>query len=137
MKLYGSLDNRLETGLVISKIEVGVGATELYYTDKEPYTIVRIFDERHIIVRKCNASRIDNNGASECQSYEYQTQEKIPYEADDPLFLVSERRKKEIKKYNLGCNEKVLTLTKKGYKEMGSCNGWLIGKRERYFDYSF
>lgn len=137
-KLYGSLENRLLEGNIL-EVKIGMGVTEMYYTDREPYTIVSIPDKKHIIVRECNAKRIDNNGMSEDQEYEYSEQEKEKYDLSDEfaLIMTTERRKRDIQKYNLGRNEKLLTLTKKGYKEMGSCNGWYIGKRMKYYDFSF
>lgn len=137
-KLYGSIENRLLEGNVV-EVNVGMGATEMYYTDREPYTIVRILDKKHIVVRACDAVRIDNNGMSEDQKYEYSLQEKEDYDTNDECWNIgmSDRREKAVKKYNLGRNEKLLTLTKKGYKEIGSCNGWYIGKRMKYYDYSF
>lgn len=137
-KLYGSLENRLLEGNII-EVKIGMGVTEMYYTDREPYTIVEIPDKKHIIVRQCNARRIDYNGMSEDQNYEYSEQEKENYDTNDECWNIgiSDRREKEIKKYNLGRNEKVLTLTKKGYKEIGRSNGWYIGKRMKYYDYSF
>lgn len=142
-KLFGSLDNRLCEGAIIGEVKIGAGVTELMYSDRHAYTIVAIPDSKHIIIRECTAIRIDGNGASDCQAYEYQTQEKKSYTQEDlkedslTYILMSDRRKKQIKKYGIGENEKVLTLTKNGYKEMGNCNGFMVGKRDEYYDYSF
>lgn len=113
---YGSLQNRLAERSRQPEPEVGMGATEMFYTDREPYEIIEVKDSRHITVRSMSCKRIDNNGMSECQDYEY---------APDP-------------------NGRIATLfkTKQGrwVERVGksySCNGWAIGYAEKYYDFSF
>ena len=52
--------------------EVGMGATELMATDRHAYTITRVSEDGKTIwiVQDC-AKRVDNNGMSESQEYEY------------------------------------------------------------------
>lgn len=52
--------------------EIGMGATMLYYSDRHACTIVRIVNERRIGVQCDTATRIDNNGMSERQTYSYE-----------------------------------------------------------------
>ena len=43
MKLEGSLQNRMMEGSTTNKeIVVGMGATELLYTDRNPYTVIEV-----------------------------------------------------------------------------------------------
>lgn len=69
---YGSITNRIDEGHTFTdKIEVGTGVTEMCYSDRHPYEVVEIIDKRHLMIRRMNSKRIDNNGQSECQEYEY------------------------------------------------------------------
>jgi hypothetical protein len=53
---------------------VGMGATELHWTDRSPVTIIEVSKSgKSIKVQADNAKRVDDNGMSECQDYEYST----------------------------------------------------------------
>lgn len=117
MKLYGSLQNRMMEGMAKQNIEVGTGVTELCYSDRHPYEVVKVIDEKHLIIRACKATRIDNNEMSDCQEYSYELNK------DDRF-------------------DKKLVLTKKGWRERVSngklsCNNFAVGYKEEYYDYSF
>lgn len=72
MKLYGSLDNRLEEGKQYCEvIEVGTGVTEYGWSDRKPYEVTRVINQKHVFIRPMNYKRIDNNGMSDSQDYEY------------------------------------------------------------------
>ena len=64
---YGNLTNRLEENrMFCEKIEVGTGMTEYYYSDRHPYEVVEVADQKHIKVRKLDHKHIgdgcmDNN----------------------------------------------------------------------------
>lgn len=64
---YGNLTNRLEENkMFCEKIEVGTGMTEYYYSDRHPYEVVEVTDQKHIKVRKLDHKHIgddymDNN----------------------------------------------------------------------------
>lgn len=113
---YGSFQNRLMENSKMPIPEVGMGATECQWSDREPFEIIEVKDDRHITVRAMNAKRIDNNGMSDCQDYEYTSNEngRIAH-----LFLTKQGRWREREGRSLGCN------------------GWFIGFAEKYFDYSF
>jgi hypothetical protein len=99
---YGSLQNRLEESARMPEPKVGMGATEYNYSDREPYEIVEVLDARHIVVRPMNAKRIDHNGLSECQEYEYTSN---PEAYTINLFLTKQGRWRE--RYpsgHLGCD---------------------------------
>lgn len=68
------------TGSVINNImgdrrsatpTVGVGATELCYTDRHAFTVIEVKDDTHITVQEDTAARTDNHGMSDSQQYEY------------------------------------------------------------------
>ena len=55
MKWYGSLDNRLmEAQTEPEEIKVGMGATEFYWSDRHPYEVTKVIDNKHIYIRRMN-----------------------------------------------------------------------------------
>lgn len=114
---YGSLQNRLAESAKQPKPEVGMGVTEFYWSDREPYEIVKVIDDRHIIIRRLDAKRIDKNGFSECQEWEYTSN---PENNTTKLFLTKKGVWRE--RYPSG--------------HLG-CNGFGIGYAEKYIDPTF
>ena len=52
-KWYGSLQNRLEENTNLNhEIKVGDGMTEYFYSDRKPYEVVTVFDQKHVEVRR-------------------------------------------------------------------------------------
>lgn len=50
---YGSLNNRLEENKMFCKeIEVGMGVTEYFYSDRQAYEVVEVKDQKHVSIRK-------------------------------------------------------------------------------------
>jgi hypothetical protein len=110
---YGSLVHAISNQTRSLKPEVGMGVTELMYSDRHPYTIVAILSDKKIQVKPCTSTRIDKNGCSEVQEYTYET-----YEPSPPI---------------------TLRLNKHGrWKQAGQPDGstFLIGKREEYYDFT-
>lgn len=90
--------------------EVGMGATELCWTDRHAYTVVAVSPSgKTITLQADTATRVDNNGMSECQNYEFSR--------DPNGQLVTAR------------------LTKKGW----ACKGrrFSLDSRSEYHDFSF
>lgn len=64
---YGSLENRLEENkMFCDEIVVGTGVTEYMYSDRHPYEVVEVTDQKHIKVRALDHKHIgdvcmDNN----------------------------------------------------------------------------
>ncbi len=79
MKLYGSLNNRLDENKYFNgtenNLKVGTLATEYYWSDRKPYEVVKVINQKHIFIRELDAKRIDNNGMSDSQHYEYSSNE--------------------------------------------------------------
>ena len=67
----GSIVNWMMGGGKGPKPEIGMGVTFLLWTDRNPGTIVDIQPKGIIVVQADDAKRIDNNGFSEMQEYEY------------------------------------------------------------------
>lgn len=56
---YGSLQNRLEERTRQPMPEVGMGATAMYWSDREAYEVVAVRDARHITVRRMGYKCLD------------------------------------------------------------------------------
>lgn len=112
----GSLINHLMSREASKVPAVGDGATMLGWTDRHAATVVEVSASgKKVVVQQDHAKRIDNNGMSESQSYEYSP--------------------------NPNGSRDVYTLRKDGsYTRRGDTLGGrqlLIGHREEYYDYSF
>lgn len=52
-KWYGSLNNRLEENkMFCDEIKVGMGMTEYYYSDRRAYEVIRVINQKHVVVRE-------------------------------------------------------------------------------------
>lgn len=52
-KWYGSINNRLEENRqFVPTIEVGTGMTEYLWSDRHPYEVVKVIDQKHVVVRE-------------------------------------------------------------------------------------
>ena len=119
MQWYGSLQNRLEENARSTvKPVVGMGVTETMWSDRAPYEIIAVKDDRHITVRAMNYKRVDNNGFSECQEYEY---------TSNPNGYVC----------NLYRNNKGRWVRRVGRNGVDNSSGWVVGRMERYYDFTF
>lgn len=68
----GSLVNHLMANSRNPAPTVGMGATMLFWTDREACTVVEVSkDGKTVLVQEDTATRTDNNGMSDCQSYAY------------------------------------------------------------------
>ena len=103
---------------------VGMGATLLSWTDRNPATVVEVnMDKRYIVVQDDDYTRVDSNGMSEAQEYQY---------TPNPN----------------GCT-RIFRKNKKGEWVMHQINpktgrlvqsrgcGLRLGERNKYYDYSF
>ena len=109
MKLYGNLENRLMEGKQDIIPEVGMGATQLSWSDRDPYTIIKVISKNKILVQ---ADRAENIGK------EFYRQE----------WLITPDEEGTIK---------TLIQTKNGWKVLKGETRFIIGVRDKYFDYEF
>lgn len=156
-KWFGSLTNRLDEGHTFTdEIKVGTGVTEMCYSDRHAYEVVKVIDDKHLLIRRCDAKRIDNNGLSDDQDYEYTLR---PYKETilTEEMLDDDFRMKMIQINNpkmfakimnskigdvIGDNNQLLVKTKYGWRERYSngkynVNKFSVGLKEEYFDPSF
>lgn len=55
----------------VVKPVVGMGATKIMHSDRHPYTVIEVINERRIRVQADTSHRVDTNGMSDCQEYTY------------------------------------------------------------------
>ena len=126
----GSLVNHLHSRATIGQPEpkVGMGVTMLCWTDRHPGTIFRVFTlgkknpATCVEVRSDKYQRTDANGMSESQDYTYTT---TPSGAKSFYRQEADGSWQEVRE-----NE-----SKRWVKAGGK--GLVIGKREKYHDFSF
>lgn len=123
-----SLVNHLSTGTRGQPTPVvGMGATILHWTDRSPATIIEVWSDKGytwIKVQGDNYRRTDDNGMSECQSYEY---------TPNPEGGVSTYRHKEGQAWEA----MRLNPETKRWNKSKSGQGLRIGEREKYHDFCF
>lgn len=108
----GSLTNHLMSAERDLIPVIGIGATELCWSDRHPYTIIDISPTgKTITIQRDIAKRIDKNGMSDTQEYSY--------ERDTDGVIYKARKDKS------------------GRWKILRGNRINIGEREKYYDYSF
>ena len=112
---YGSLFNIIEEGIKLKEIKVGTGVTMLSWTDRNPGTIIEVDSNgKWIKIQEDDYKRLDNNGMSDEQDYEY---------FRNPNGYIYTYKKNRLGQF-----------TDNGRKDG---RGLIIGHRERYYDFSF
>ena len=121
---HGSLTNHLSGSMIgFPEPAVGMGVTKLLWSDRNPGTIIKVHGSSLIEVKDDNYKRIDSNGMSESQEYEF-TQN---------LDATSTFYKKDGK----GRWRQVNQSEKGRWVYLESRGSLLIGHREKYHDFSF
>jgi len=119
--MYGSFQNMVSSGPAEFDPEVGMGATILMWTDRVPVTIVDVTffksgsrkgEVRSVLVQRDLAKRTDENGMSDCQSYEF---------SPNPDASKQEWKKRKDGTFRMETRGDVLR----------------IGQRDKYYDFSF
>ena len=78
---YGSVHNMLFANSKSPEPVVGMGGTICSWTDRHACTVVRVSDSgKTVWVKRDIAVRVDKNGMSECQNYEYSPDDSAPEE---------------------------------------------------------
>jgi len=120
----GSMTNHLYSRMTKGQPEptVGMGATILMWTDRKAGTVVDVMDNI-IAVQEDTAKRVDDNGMSESQEYEYTPNPDAP----NTWF----RREKAGNWVEVFVNRKTNRWNK------GGGRGLRLGERRQYRDVSF
>jgi hypothetical protein len=109
----GSLVNHLYSMAIGPEPEIGMGATICSWTDRHAFTVIDISPSgKTITLQQDDAKRIDKNGMSDTQEYEYTR------DLNGPI-------------------EKARRNRQGGWQTIGGKNTVLIGKRAEHYDYSF
>lgn len=120
----GSLINHVMTTGRGDEPQVGMAATVCYWTDRSPATVIEVnMKGRYIVVQDDTYTRMDVNGMSESQVYEYTANP----EGATRIFRKNKKNQWVLCYRNPETNRLV---------KAGGCSLYL-GKREKYHDYSF
>lgn len=96
------------------EIKEGMGCTVQYYSDSCAYTVIKVVNDKNVIIQRDKAIRIDNNGMSTCQEYRYEM---------NPNGIVHQVSKRKDGNWHLGTTLKGEIV--------------IMNIRDEYFDYSF
>lgn len=120
----GSLVNHVLTSGFGPEPHVGMPVTVCYWTDRSPGTIVEVnMKKRYIVVQDDDYTRVDSNGMSESQVYEYTQNPKNPTR----IFRKNKKGGWDYCSINPASNRLI---------KAGGCSLYL-GEREKYHDFSF
>ena len=112
----GSFINNLMQDAITPAPEVGMGATMISWTDREPATIIEVSKSgKKITIQTDIATRTDDHGMSDAQSYTFER---------NPKAYATE--------YSLRKNGRWVRV---GDSMTGS--SLLVGQRSKYYDFSF
>jgi hypothetical protein len=114
----GSLVNHLYSRSAPRTPVVGEGATILGWTDRHAGTVIEVRADGSFVVQEDTVQRVDSNGMSEMQTYEYTPN---PAGLTHVFAPVKRGRAKG-------------QLRERGSKDG---NGVLLGRRDHYHDFSF
>ena len=85
MKWYGSVTNRIEENRqYVPSIEVGTGVTEYLYTDRHPYEVTKVIDQKHVYIRPMGYKCVGGAYSNDWELYS------LP---DDPEIYLTKRGK--------------------------------------------
>ena len=123
MMTYGNLINRVQEGKNFNgeQIYVGMSVTEYMWSDREPWEVTKVFDQKHICIRRMDYKVVKGSMMDGSAEYEYKSN--------------PNNQEVEIKKYKNGWynlkdeNGKKL----KGYRKYSLSFGIL----DKYYDPSF
>jgi hypothetical protein len=122
----GSLVNHMYARMVRGEPApyVGMPATLLSWTDRDPATVVEVnMAKRYIAVQEDNYRRVDSNGLSESQRYEYTPN------PDAPVKIFRKDKRGQWVQHRLNPETNRLVQVR-GF-------GLRLGEREKYHDFSF
>lgn len=82
---YGSVQNRLEENhQFCDEIRVGTGMTEYSYSDRHPYEVIEVIDQKHVVVRT-----LDHKPIGEAYSNDWE----LISNEDNPTYVLTKRGK--------------------------------------------
>jgi hypothetical protein len=121
-----SLVNHMYSRMVVGEPApyVGMPATLLSWTDRDPATVIEVnMSKRYIVVQDDDYERVDSNGLSESQEYKYTPN------PDAPKRIFRKDKKGQWVQHFVNPETKRLVQAR-------GC-GLRLGEREKYYDFSF
>lgn len=120
---FNSVINQVSAGLT-AKPEVGMGATELSWSDRRAYTIVKVISEREVICQADNAERKFTSA---------------PDSKERDMEVFSDSQDYEYTPNPEGYKVRVKIARNGTWRTEGRNKGraWRIGVRDQYHDFSF
>lgn len=142
---YGNLTNRLEENKQFCKeIKIGTGATEYHYSDRTPYEVVAVKDQKHVTIR-----RLDHKlkGEAYSNNWELISNEKEPtidlvkrgdYWYTEKTATIEDLESSDFNRrlwvrMNFDCDK----IKQKGKQTKYNKINISFGKAEYYYDYEF
>lgn len=85
MAWVGSLQNRLaENKQFCDEIKIGTGVTEYFYSDRHPYEVIEVVDQKHVYIRP-----LDHKLIGEAYSNDWE----LISNKNNPIYYVTKRGK--------------------------------------------
>lgn len=148
MKLYGSLENRLEENkMFCEEIKVGTGMTEYSWSDREAYEVVGVKDQKHVTVRKFDHKLRGDAMSNDWELISNEENPEIEMEKRGKYWYSVSTVTKEMLEAAEGDVEKLLWLAINGYepekiREKGkqtkrTRRNVSFGHADYYYDYEF
>ena len=139
-KWYGSLNNRLEENKMYCKnIEEGTLLTEYMYSDCHPYEVVKVIDQKHVLVRRLDHKKKENSEA-------FDNNWELISNSNNPTLELKFRYNKWnwVRKYTAESLKKMIMISKKIRSQIetkGEAIDYIptnisFGKAEYYYDYT-
>ena len=144
---YGNIMNRLEEGRqFVEEIKVGTGVTEYHYSDRTPWEVVEVKDQKHFTIRMMDHKHIgdgvmDNrwelisNPENACRSVERR---------GDVWYFVNTVTAEEIKDMDMETNLRLVLagfdpekIREKGKQTRRYKANISVGHADYYYDYEF
>lgn len=86
-KWYGSLNNRLEENkMFCEEIAVGTQVTEYSWSDRHPYEVVEVKDQKNVAIRRMKAERPNDD-----KDYSFTNTWVIISDENAPMFWITKR----------------------------------------------
>jgi hypothetical protein len=150
-KWYGNLNNRLEENKsFVDEIKVGTKLTEYHWSDRTPWEVIAVEDQKHITVRMMN-HRPAPNSQSMSNDWEIFSDETMPtmklakrgkywymvFTGTKEMLEGDEKTVKQNRLYMLNHGISIEDVKEKGRVEKFSRINVSFGKAEYYYDYEF
>lgn len=127
IKWQGSIVNRLMEASKDPEIVVGMGVTECFWSDREPYEVIAVKDQKHITIRRMGHRKVTSGFSLD-----------PIYDNDWELFSDTNNREEELVKRGKYWYTPFIETDLDGNEHRRFCRRNLyFGSADYYYDYSF